>query len=633
VVRIHDLVHRTTQQVIDLGQPVMARFADADRRIVAWHDDRIAVVDPAAGQRRDLTAPAPLADLEVLGTGAFAADKTGALWRIDLAGGAPQRLPLEEAARWLAPSPDGRWIAVAGEHHLFLFDRMQPAAPAQELTLGETRDLAWSADGEFFAAQIDTSVIAYQMTPAPMLVDRVTVGQHLFVAHRNGRLYFLGQAGVAIRGADQSGEDGPPRSIIGQPVGLAEARGGTMIAGASDGITVISEDGDRMLPLQAARVERVVASPRSPYLLAQVEGRLLLWNLDDIQPRRLSDHPTGRAQLVDADHAIAGGGPGVPAQAIDLVHGQAVPLGEWADLRSASAAGPGGAVAIVDGAHRVHLIAPGREPEDLAGEIDLAAFATPTQLVVATDAGEVFVHDVARGQRMPLVSGHGPLLGLAWGRGHHAWVAAAFADGTLWRKNLATGATQTAPRVPPLDTRHLAEPDGKLLVDGNGGVMFLHDTDVHAWRPDGSFARLARAPKPLDELGEAGPDHVIAIAGDTTIYDIARAGGEITEALASIESRSAAMAPDTGTLVAIERGKLAILDPLVHQRWTLAVPSGVTYQHPAISADGRRVVANTAGSLLAWSIELPGSAEATARWLDAMTNAVDDPSPGGLGWR
>jgi hypothetical protein len=52
-----------------------------------------------------------------------------------------------------------------------------------------------------------------------------------------------------------------------------------------------------------------------------------------------------------------------------------------------------------------------------------------------------------------------------------------------------------------------------------------------------------------------------------------------------------------------------------------------------ISADGHRVVANTPGSLLAWSIELPATADATVHWLEAMTNAVDDRSPGGLGWR
>jgi hypothetical protein len=108
--------------------------------------------------------------------------------------------------------------------------------------------------------------------------------------------------------------------------------------------------------------------------------------------------------------------------------------------------------------------------------------------------------DLSRGARTPLVQRPGPLLGLAWGRGHHAWVAAAFGDGTLWRKNLATGATATAARVPPIDRRRLTARDGKLLAGPDGGVVFLHDGEVHSWRADGL---LAHAPKPLEEFGEA----------------------------------------------------------------------------------------------------------------------------------
>jgi hypothetical protein len=71
---------------------------------------------------------------------------------------------------------------------------------------------------------------------------------------------------------------------------------------------------------------------------------------------------------------------------------------------------------------------------------------------------------------------------------------------------------------------------------------------------------------------------------------------------------------------------------MVQQRWTLAPGSGVTFQGPAISPDGRRVLAQTERGLLVWSLELPASAADTERWLEAMTNAVDDKSPGGLGW-
>jgi hypothetical protein len=544
-----------------------------------------------------------------------------------------------EGVWWVARSPEGLWIARGGERHLLLLDRSQPAEPLAEhpieVTFGATRELAWSSAGDTLAALIDQKVVAVAMAPVPHVVDSQIVGQRQFVAYRAGRLYVLGPTGLGIlMRADLDDTTAATRkSINGVPVGLAEARGGTVVAGASDGITVTSEDGDRLLPLAAARVERVVASPRSPYVLAQLEGRLLLWNLDDIQPRRLTDQVTGRAQFADADRVIAGGTLDLPALALDLRGAPPRPLGPWQDLRSVASAGPGGAIVVVDGARHVHLALPGREPEDLPGEIDIAGFATDHQLVLATLGGEVLVHDVTTGQRSELVHQPTRLIGLAWGRGRHPWVAAAFADGTLWRKNLVTGTTASAMRTPRLDPQHLAVRDGKLLVAADGGVAFLHDREIHTWGGDGAFAPLARAPKPLDDLGEAGPGHIVTVAADTTIYTIDRSSGALVEALASIEGGSAAMSPDTGLLVAIEHGALTILDPLVHQRWTLAPPSGVTFDAPAISADGRHVVASTAHSLLAWSIELPDSAEATVRWLGAMTNAVDDRSPGSLGWK
>jgi hypothetical protein len=71
----------------------------------------------------------------------------------------------------------------------------------------------------------------------------------------------------------------------------------------------------------------------------------------------------------------------------------------------------------------------------------------------------------------------------------------------------------------------------------------------------------------------------------------------------------------------------------VQQRWTLAPASEVPFENPAISMDGRRVLAVTERGLLVWSLERPTGPDETAAWLDAMTNAVDDKSPGGLGWR
>ncbi|HWJ57160.1 MAG TPA: serine/threonine-protein kinase, partial [Vicinamibacterales bacterium] len=172
VVRLHDLVRRTTRPVLELGAPALARFGDAGRRIVAWHDRQLVIADPASGQRRDIIAQRPITDLEVIGTTAYWVDGTPALWRIDLTGQVPLELPLDEPMSQLAPSPDGRWIALAGEHHLFFLDRSRPDAPALEMMLGATHEMVWSSTGDFFDALIDDLVISYQMTPAPELIDR-----------------------------------------------------------------------------------------------------------------------------------------------------------------------------------------------------------------------------------------------------------------------------------------------------------------------------------------------------------------------------------------------------------------------------------------------------------------------------
>ena len=59
----------------------------------------------------------------------------------------------------------------------------------------------------------------------------------------------------------------------------------------------------------------------------------------------------------------------------------------------------------------------------------------------------------------------------------------------------------------------------------------------------------------------------------------------------------------------------------------------MTFRAPAISVDGRHVLADTGHSLVLWSLEWPATPEATAAWLDARTNAIDDGSARGLGWR
>ena len=639
VVRVHDLVSRSNRLFVDLQTPVMARFADEDRQIVTWHDDKLAIFDVRTGRRKDVAVTSRIVDLEVVGITAYWVDADHALWQLDLAGVAPLEILLDEPVVALAPSPNGRWLALSGATHLYLFDRTQPVSPLIQIMLGKTQEVSWAADSQNFAALIDLYMIDVALEPEPLIVHRQTVGKRQFVAHGGGRMYSVGPTGVAITSRSDRTIDATTRKpIAGSAVGIVASRGDTMVVGATSGLTVMSPDGDCVLPLRAARVERVLASPRSPYVIAQLEGRLLVWNLDEVQPRRLTSVPTGSALFATSGQVIAGGTPDQPAQAIDVATGAARPLGAWQGLRAVTASRNGQAIAMIDSARTLHLQSPGHELEELAGEIDFAGFATDDQLVIATLAGAVDVYDLGLRRRTQLIGPRTQLLGLAWGRGQHPWVAAAFSDGTLWRKNLVTGQTQQIARVPaiePLDPEHRPGPrDSKLLVSADGTVWFLHDREVHAWRGDGALVRIATAPKPLDDFGEAGPMALAAFAGDSTIYTIGREPPyPFVEALPAIDGTSAAMSPETGLLVVLEHGAIDVLDPLVHQRWTLAQPTGVTFDNLAISGDGRRILAHTEHGLVTWSIALPQSPDATAKWLDAMTNAVDDLSPGGLGWR
>jgi hypothetical protein len=632
--RIHDLATRTTRPIVALGVPAVARFADRERRIVAWHDARLVVVDATSGARRDLATPQPILDLEVVGTTAYWVDQEHALWQVDLAApdAAPIAIPLDEGVHSVAPSPDGRWIALACERHVRVLDRTRPAEPPAQVAHGLAHHIAWASTSEKFAALVNDQALDIAVDgPIPTTVYRESVGTRQFVAHSGGRVYTVGPTGVATISRDGSINR---RQLSGTAVGLVEARGGTVVAGGTGGLVVLSDDGDRALPMQATRIEGVHASPRSPYVIAELPGRLLLWNLDEIQPRRLTREPFVGALFATAGRVIVGGALGEPARSIDIASGQQQPLGDWQGLRAVAATAEGRAIALLDDARRLHLVRPGRTPEDLDGEIEIVGFATGDQLVLATLDGAVDAYDAGRGARRRLIPPGSQLIGLAWGRGRHPWIAAAFLDGRLWRKNLVTGVETTIARVPKIDAANPIQRDSKLLVDHDGTVLYLHASEVHAWRPDGTLALLARTPKPLADFGEAGARHIVAFTGDNTIYALARDGsGQVVDALPNIDGASASMSPETGLLVVLDHGAIGVIDPLVRQQWTLTAATGVTFANPVISADGRSVLAQTERSLLAWSIDLPATAAATEGWLAAMTNAVvDHDHSSGLGW-
>src|SRR6185295_4865437 len=208
VIRLHDLVNRTSRTLAELKIPIRARFADDERQIAAWHGQTLVILDAASGRSREVLARAPIASLEVIGATAYWIDATHALWQLPLAaapagaGGAPGDVPAEvelpEPPRMMAPSPNGRWIALASDEHLYLYDLEKPAARPLQMMFGVTHHISWAADSRHFAALMDRSVIDIAILPEPTIVHRDSVGLRQYVAHSGGYMYTAGGTDMVV---------------------------------------------------------------------------------------------------------------------------------------------------------------------------------------------------------------------------------------------------------------------------------------------------------------------------------------------------------------------------------------------------------------------------------------------------
>ncbi|HEX5064064.1 MAG TPA: protein kinase [Kofleriaceae bacterium] len=285
VVRIYDLAKRESRVIADMRSAVMARYADGERKIVLFQGNRLSILDAATGDRRDVTAPTAIAQLEVSGPIAYWVDPANALWKLDLAGTAPSKIDVSEPVNAVEPSPDGRWIALAGRDHLLLADRTNSTLPPEIVTIGHTKTMSWSADSEHLIVLINEEVIDVNMVPAPQVFRRITVGQRFSAAYSGGRIYSAGPTGVGV--VEQAGTKlrsaGPEYTV-----GVHEGRNRVVVAAKPQGeILVLSDYGDHTLRCPVP-ISIVATSARGPWIVAASDNRLLLWNLDAIEPRVLT---------------------------------------------------------------------------------------------------------------------------------------------------------------------------------------------------------------------------------------------------------------------------------------------------------------------------------------------------------
>ncbi|HEY5944870.1 MAG TPA: protein kinase, partial [Kofleriaceae bacterium] len=558
IVRIYDLAKREIRVIADTRGAVMARFADGERKIVLFQGNRLTVIDTATSDKRDIVAPTAIAQLEVSGPIAYWVDPAGAVWTLDVAGTAPTRLEVSEPVRTVSPSPDGRWIALAGKDHLLLVDRTQSTLPPEIVTEGQTKNMSWSADGDHLIVLINEEVIDVNLVPAPQIFRRITVGVRFSAAYSGGHIYSAGPTGVGV--VEQQGTKlrsaGPEYTA-----GVHEGRGRVVVAAKPQGeILVLSDHGDHTLrcPVQ---ITLVATSARGPWIVAAADGRLLTWNLDAIEPRLVSQRSPSSARFVTGDQVIVTYFDD-PAEWIDLRKNTTITLGKLGAIDSVTTSPSGDEAVVIDNARRAWRVAGIGQPQELDGEISAAAFVDDRRLVLATAHG-LRIEDAQTHTKLALYAHDSPAKAIAATAADGGWVAASFEDGVLWRKRLSTTATGEL----ALGALPGSMP---LAITDDGTTLFAVAGELRAWRPDGHVDVIAKPISPLLSIAVLDRKRVLAVAeAGAHVIEIDRASA--LPPSMQLLSKSAALARSGGLIAApTVAGGVEVVDPLVDWRWALA---------------------------------------------------------------
>ncbi len=640
-VQIYDLAARTSKPLVTHGPAVRARFADGEKKVVTWTGKTLAVLDATtAAPISVVTAPTKIEDLEVVGVNAYWTDENRKVWKLDLVGKTPLEIPVDEPVSELAPSPDGRWIALVGDDHLLLHDRTQPTEPPQSIILGNVKGLDWSEDSAHLAllvelgAATERQVADASIATGGQIVHRFYVGARTHIAWSRDRMFTIGPQGVGMVSRTAATQR---KQMIGQSVGMRETIDGAVVAASIGGLAVLTDDGDHTIAIPEGRLEVLEASANSPYVVGMIEGRMLVWNLAELLPKRLGTRAPTLEAFTGPDRLLTAFAD-APAEWIDLATGKTQTLAALPTALLAIDGAPDGRSAcIVDGAHRARLVTDAGT-DDL-GAVDNCLFVGSTA-VLASASGTVQLLDPATKIRTPLLGRTTRLVHVAASRGGgKGWIAAAFLDATLWRVDLETSKQATTP---------VAHVPKMIAILPDGSLVFPDGPTLMAWRTDNELVKLVELPKPIATVGAAGPDRVVVgiEGGMAYVVGIDRPDHK-TGPFDLAGVASVVQSPDTGIMAFANRGAIEVFDPIANHRWTLASSPGLTFLSPLITNDAHRVLARRMATdrekrdvekreevaVLAWQLVVPATPDDTARWLDQLTNATWDPQTASLIWR
>ncbi|HEV7553894.1 MAG TPA: serine/threonine-protein kinase [Kofleriaceae bacterium] len=582
-IRLVDLAARTSRVIATLDGR-FATFVSNETAIAAYRDTDLAIIDLDSGVRTDVTVPTPIAARTLVWSrgSLLWRDAGDNVWRLE-----PGKTPVDQKIKScrIAPSPDGRWIVYGVETGVSIVDVDHPEP---HVVPGHSCGGAvWTPDSSGFAFVLDGDLVTYTTTPALARIAREPFRP------------------VPL--------DVAPRSMMPGPIGRAElgagypvltARGDAIVSLEHGVVQVRSPDGD--VPLHSpVRVDLVIASPASAFVVGAVAGALVTWNLDDVLPRRLAMDAPERLSWVGTHQLIA-----APANGhghwFDLADGSDVAV----DIGDATiVAPPSGDRAVVIATSGVaRLVRRGGQLKPIADDVKFAEFIDGRRFVYGTTTGELWlVDDAALPARLAEAS-WGKLVGL---HANGAWIAAAYDDGTLWRYDLGKR-TQT--------TFAGTAAAARTMVLRRDCVLYAVAEHVRCWDVDGSQHELTAVPQPIARLSRLGRDFIAAETQTGGVYQI-----DLTDPDNPGVSPLPPSIEPNGSMATIQLARagtdIAVVDLVSTIQWTIARPGDRTFGEPRVAPDGGHVAAAGDDGVLVWSTEMPESADDAVRWLDAETNA------------
>jgi hypothetical protein len=634
----HDLDRRTSRELIRLGVAHGHAVFAGDDRLVVYSTQRLAVIELATGAIHDVPHGVEIRTAAATRTAVFVVAEAGQVHRFELDGSGSVRLDVERA-HGVELSPDGRRLAAETAAGVVLFDLAGGAPPVR---IGDRYviDVQWDPSSSAFSVHfMDHELALVALEPAPAVGADAPARGGAIVARRPSTRH--GGAHVALHGGlithAEHGLEGAGSGPLVAAAGtrdfpLAVARGDTLVIGRHGGTIMLLHDHVGVeLRAPSDRLERLATSPASPYVVAAAQGRLLVWNLDDILPRVRRIERAHEHYAVSPRRLLLGTAAGgwrwhdldtgaeapvqIPAQPfLPVFDGREDLVALTYDGRVTVGAVPGFVV--------VKYGQPIIEVETEASALQVA----DGRITVGTPEGEVLDFDPVRLETRPLTARPGRAVTAVGGNGR--WRAARWSDGTLWRRGPDGREELTTSFAGPA-------PFPLLFQQASGRVCIGVGARLECWNPDGSSTSVATFPADVAAIQLMGNEAAIVALADRGLYrvDLLKPGEPTS--LGPSGGMSPILAGGPGMAVALGAdNKVSVVDLVVNASWPLINGVRGANLGVRITPDGDTVSVLASNEyLLTWRLGLPQGPAATARWLDELTNATSEHGTAKLSWR